>query len=113
MIYYRYLVDLSCDGVNVVQELLSAGLVAPEYQQEPLEIDVNILVGQQIRVTLGDVISLSEIVAYVDNSSMLQCTLHNLGTATETFEDVLKQWIGHVLIMYVDNVLDKTRLDTI
>ncbi|KAF5277757.1 hypothetical protein FQR65_LT03737 [Abscondita terminalis] len=99
-----YLVNLSYDNQNLSEVLISAGLakgISSEY------FDPSILLGQQLRVTLGEIQSLNEFYVNLESGLQLLCTLHNLASASETFEDTLKQYVNATVIVYVDNVLDQ------
>ncbi|KAK4880286.1 hypothetical protein RN001_008432 [Aquatica leii] len=98
-----YLVDLFSGNQSLSESLITAGLAKPLVEEY---FDSSILCGQQLRVTLGDIQSLQEFYIVLQNDVQLLSTLHNLETATETFEDTLKEYCGQVVIMYVDNVLE-------
>lgn len=103
---FRYLVELTCDGQNISEALVSAGLAA--YAMSSIEeLDPSILLGQQIRVVVAEVQGLDMFSVQLQNGSTLLCTVHNLQSATEKHEDVLRNCTGVDVIIYVDNVLDE------
>ncbi|XP_031343313.1 maternal protein tudor-like isoform X2 [Photinus pyralis] len=95
-------VDLVNDGQSVNEALVRDGLA--KYVEV---FDPSILVGQQISVTVDDVQGLDTFNVSLPNGIQVLCTVHNLESASQTFEDTLKQYIGCIVIMYVDNVLEE------
>lgn len=100
----RYVVELYEGDQSV-----SATLVAESLAQYPgsvlPNIDLNLLLGQQIRMVLGDINSLSDFTVNLLGYG-LPCTAHNLSTATETYEQTLRDAVGKDVIVYVGNVLE-------
>lgn len=103
-IYYRYTVGLWCKEKNVSESLVADGLAQYVGYSLP-EFDFNILLEQQIRVTLSEMTALDNFVVTF-STHRLTCTLHNLANATEKREGVLQEFIGKTVIMYVDSVLE-------
>ncbi|GJQ67361.1 putative tudor domain protein [Trypoxylus dichotomus] len=100
----RYYVELNYKGESISTQLNKACLAVAV--QPITSVDIHLLVNQQIMVVLKDVVSLNNITIEVQSGVTVNAAMHNLTTATETYEDNLKQWIGHYLIMYVDEVLE-------
>ncbi|KRT85343.1 hypothetical protein AMK59_1500 [Oryctes borbonicus] len=100
----RYSVGLSSDGKDVSKLLNEASLAIPTKSETFIEI--NLLMNQQIMIVLRDVASLNDITIETQSGITAKASMHNLTAATETYEDNLRQWIGHYLIMFVDNVLE-------
>ncbi|KAK5646934.1 hypothetical protein RI129_005398 [Pyrocoelia pectoralis] len=97
-------VELVHDNQSISETLVQAGLA--KYVESEI-FDPSILCGQQIHVTLDDIQGLDSFNVTLPNGVQVVCTLHNLQNATETFEDTLKQYLGFIVIMYVDNVLEE------
>ncbi|KAI4466371.1 tudor domain containing protein [Holotrichia oblita] len=100
----RYCVQLNHDGKSISDLLNEASLTIPT--QATVNIDINLLINQQIMIVLRNVASLSDITVEIESGVTVKTAMHNLTSATETYEDSLKQWMGHYLIMYVDGVLE-------
>lgn len=102
--YGKYWVDLRSDGKAITENLVESNLAV---YQEPtkFELELSYLPGQQLRVTLTNFITLSDFSVELEPGVFINCSMHNLETATETFENVLKQWVGYPLIMYVDDLV--------
>lgn len=47
-----------------------------------------------------------KIFAALESGLALNCSMHNLSFATETYEDVLKGLLEQTVIVYVDNIID-------
>ncbi|KAL1491704.1 hypothetical protein ABEB36_012262 [Hypothenemus hampei] len=105
---------LEQDDTRAVVELWDAQtqladlLIEANLAKKAQSIEFMLLFNQQFRVQLKSCNSLSDISTTLDNGVTLHCKAHNLETATEQHEDVLKGYIGQTVIMFVDNVLDNT-----
>ncbi|KAF2901435.1 hypothetical protein ILUMI_04750 [Ignelater luminosus] len=102
----KYLVELTCDGQNISETLVSAGLAAYTMLNTE-DFDPSILLGQQIRAVITEVEGLDAFYVQLQNGLTLLSTLHNLEFATEKHEDVLNSCVGIDVIIYVDNVLNE------
>ncbi|KAK9736718.1 Tudor domain [Popillia japonica] len=100
----RYCVALNSDGRSIADLLNEASLAIST--QATTNIDINLLLNQQIMIVLRNVASLGDVTVEIESGVAVNTSMHNLATATETYEDNLKQWMGHYLIMYVDGVLE-------
>lgn len=112
MFYFSYLVDLTSDNQNVAETLVAAGLAKAEHAGAS-QIEIDILKGQQLRVTLVNVNSLNDFQVFVVPDLTLPCTLHNLNTAIQTNENLLKEQLNNSVIVYVDDVVDSRLIVTI
>lgn len=74
---------------------------------EITDLEISFLLGQQVVVVLQSVASLDNIMVELEPGLNIEASMHNLEFAEEKNEDILKQWIGHYLIVYVDDVIEK------
>lgn len=102
----RYTIGLWYDDKNIAESLVADGLArySDGYDSLPV-LESNMLIAQQIWVTLGEVAALDNFIVTLGGHNLV-CAMHNLLEATETKEEVLKAVVGTTVIMYVDNVLD-------
>lgn len=75
-------------------------------------IDLSLLIGQQLRVTVTSVLHLSQFTVTFEDCSP-KCSAHNLEAATQTYLDVLKGLINKPVIIYVDDVQENVLFVTI
>ncbi|VEN34010.1 unnamed protein product, partial [Callosobruchus maculatus] len=98
-------VNLFYNNEDIAQKLVSDGL-AVSTQAAVQDVELNILLGQQFRGIVKSVNNLSDIIIALQCGLALSCSMHNLETAAETFEDVLKDLLEQTVIVYVDNIID-------
>ncbi|XP_076270545.1 tudor domain containing protein isoform X2 [Rhynchophorus ferrugineus] len=91
--------------------LVQDNLVVVTPPPQAPEVDVALLLNQQFRVILKSVNNLMDIIIALECGLALNCKAHNLESATECFENVLKSYIEKTLIIYVDNILTNNVLD--
>ncbi|CAH2002077.1 unnamed protein product [Acanthoscelides obtectus] len=101
----KVFVNLFYNNEDIAQTLVSDGL-AISTRAPVQDVEINVLVGQQFRATVKSVNNLSDIIIALGCGLALSCTMHNLETATETFENVLKGLLEQTVIVYVDNIID-------
>lgn len=107
---FRYLVDLTADNQNLADTLTTAGLAKPECSSAS-QIEIALLKGQQLRVTLTAVNNLAEFSVFVVPDLTLACMAHNLITATQTYDAVLHEQLNKSVIIYVDDVMSESLLE--
>ncbi|XP_056634538.1 maternal protein tudor-like [Diorhabda sublineata] len=103
-------VNLTHNSEDVAQLLVKDGLAISTALAVP-EIEIPLLLGQQFRAIVKSVNNLSDIILALECGLAVNCTMHNLETATETFEETLKGLLEQTVIIYVDNVLQDYRLE--
>lgn len=104
MLFCRYYIDLYHNKENVSTLLIEASLAISN--ESEIKIDTNLLVHQQIVVILRNATSLSDIILEIQPGVTVKASMHNFTFATETYEDTLKAWIGHYVIIFVDAVFE-------
>lgn len=81
-------------------------LVADELAAHLVTLELPLLLCQEIKVLINAVNSLSDFMIEVEPNVKVQCTLHNLACATQTFEATLKELVGYFVIAFFDNIED-------
>lgn len=82
----------------------------------PVEKDVlhlSLLYGQQLRVQINSVFDLEQFSVLIAPELMVNCSAHNLETATEKYIDVLKNLIKEYVIIYIDDVIENRLIVTL
>lgn len=105
---FRTYVNIFLDTEDIGQLLVNDGLAVSTGPSVP-DIEIPLLLGQQFRAIVKSVNNLSDIILALECGLAIGCTMHNLETAVESFEDVLKGLLEQAVIVYVDNVLEDYR----
>lgn len=91
---------------NSISDLLVQNSLAVTEQPAIPPIEIPLLLSQQFRAVVKSVNNLSDIIVALECGVAINCAMHNLDIATETFEDELKRLLEQTVIVYVDNVVD-------
>lgn len=75
-------------------------------------VDLALLVGQQLRVTLTSVFDLTQFTINFENITT-KCCAHNIEVATDMYVDALKRFINETIIIYIDDVKENVLIVTI
>lgn len=108
----QYVVDLTSGEQNVAELLVAGGLAKP-LSHGASQIEIDILKGQQLRVSVVSVESLGNFQVFIAPDLTLRCAAHNLDNATQTYLDKLKEQTGNNVIIYVDEVIDERLIVTV
>lgn len=97
-------VKLEYDNTDIGDLIVKDGLAKAILSPTPP--DVTLMIGQQFRAMLLNVNSLADFTISLQTGFVLNCAVFNLSLSNETFEDNLKEKIGQILIVYVDDLKD-------
>lgn len=100
---------LEADGQDVGSLLIRDGL--GKALQPPAPPEMPLLIGQQFRAMLLSVNSLADFIVTLHSELMVSCAIFNLGISTETFEQNIRDKIGQIVIVYVDDCMSDDRLE--
>lgn len=109
MVCHRFVVTLESQGEDVGSQLIRDGLGKALEPPPPPELPL--LIGQQFRGMLLSINSLADFIITLHSEIMLSCAVFNLGISTETFEQNLRDKIGQLVIVYVDDCMPDDRLE--
>ncbi|KAL3281927.1 hypothetical protein HHI36_005130 [Cryptolaemus montrouzieri] len=101
----KYWINLSSENENVCQQLVNDGL-AKYSELSTMEFEISLLVGQQFHAMIQIINSLSDLKILLQSGITVNCSIHNLSSATETYEEILKENLEKILIVYADNLVD-------
>lgn len=105
IIIFRTYVNLLCNTEEISDILVRDGFAVSTKSSIPL-VEIPLLLGQQFRAIVKSVNNLADIILALECGSVVCCAMHNLSTASETYEDTLKAMLEQTVIVYVDNVID-------
>ncbi|XP_023023151.2 protein tudor isoform X2 [Leptinotarsa decemlineata] len=98
-------VNIFYESQDIAQLLIKDGLAVSTQSVIP-DIEIPLLLGQEFRAVMKSVNNPGDIIIALECGVAVSCYMHNLETATEIFEDVLRGLLEQTVIVYVDNVID-------
>ncbi|KAK9869541.1 hypothetical protein WA026_003297 [Henosepilachna vigintioctopunctata] len=101
----RYWVNITVGNEDITQQLVNNAL-AKYLEPIPSNVEIELFVGQQFRAMLQQVNSCSDFSMILQSGFTFHCSLHNLAAATEINEDLLRQQLQQILIVYVDDLVE-------